>query len=108
MKKVLLMLALSCWGWSCTASAETFENIGVIAEVTLGSNLIKVDSELFYLPSSVVVEGGKEAILTVQPGYLVGFSGRLARPHARIDSLFVYPESIQQAEENLRLLNEAQ
>lgn len=102
MKKRIYSLALSTGLFLAVAQAATFEEVGVIESIDMGRNLIKVNNQFYHLPSSVRLNNGGEAMLRVQPGYLVGFSGE----QKRISSLYIYPESEAEAEENLRLLKE--
>lgn len=104
MKKRIYSLALSTGLFLAVAQAATFEEIGVIESIDMGRNLIKVNDQFYHLPSSVRLNNGGEAMLRVQPGYLVGFSGE----QKSISSLYIYPESEAEAEENMRDFNEQQ
>lgn len=103
MKNILLSVAVALSAASFTASAEvnTFEDIGTVQSVQLGNNVIGVNDTFYSLPNSVEVDG-TAAILKLKPGYLVGFSGTLATPYHRIDSLYLYPESVIEVEQNLK------
>lgn len=103
MKKILLSVAvaLSAASFTVTAQANTFEEIGTVQSVQLGNNVIGVNDTFYSLPNSVEVDG-TAAILKLKPGYLVGFSGTLSTPYNRIDSLYLYPESVREVEQNLK------
>jgi len=102
MKKILLSVAVALSAASFTASAQanTFEDIGTVQSVQLGNNIIGVNDTFYSLPNSVDVDG-VAAILKLKPGYLVGFSGTLGTPYNRIDSLYLYPESVREVEGNI-------
>lgn len=103
MKNILLSVAvaLSAASFTFTANAQvkTFEDIGTVQSVQLGANVIDVNDVFYSLPHSVQIEG-TAAILKLKPDYLVGFSGILATPYNRIDSLYLYPESVIEVEQN--------
>lgn len=103
MKKILLSVAvaLSAVSFTATAQVNTFEEIGTVQSVELGTNLIGVNDVFYSLPNSVQVDGAG-AILKLKPGYLVGFSGTAGAPYKRIDSLYLYPESVIEVEQNLK------
>lgn len=103
MKKILLSVAvaLSAACFIVSAQANTFEDIGTVQSVELGNNVIGVNDTFYSLPNNVEVDG-VAAILKLKPGYLVGFSGVLATPYNRIDSLYLYPESVIEVERNLK------
>lgn len=106
MKRVLFFLLL-CSGLNMAAAeVTTFEEAGMVENIDLGQNLIRVNEHNFYLPSSVHLHDGKVAIFQLKPGYVVSFDGDLARPYNRINSLYIHTLSIQEAEENFRMLNE--
>ena len=108
MKKILLSVAVALSAASFIASAEvnTFEDIGTVQSVQLGTNLIGVNDTFYKLPNAVQVDGAS-AILKLKPGYLVGFSGTREAPYNKIDSLFLYPESVIEVEQNLKNNTEA-
>ena len=103
MKRFLLSVAVALSAASFTASAEvnTFEDIGTVQSVQLGNNVIGVNDTFYSLPNSVDIDG-TAAILKLKPGYLVGFSGTIGTPYNRIDSLYLYPESVREVEQNLK------
>lgn len=103
MKKILLSIVVALSAASFTASAEvnTFEDIGTVQSVQLGTNLIGVNDTFYKLPNAVQVDGAS-AILQLKPGYLVGFSGTRETPYNLIDSLYLYPESVIEVEQNLK------
>ncbi len=103
MKKILLSVAVALSAASFMASAQvnTFEDIGPVQSVQLGNNLIGVNDTFYKLPNTVQVEGAA-AILKLKPGYLIGFSGTREAPYNRIDSLYLYPESVIEVEQNLK------
>ncbi|QEY59449.1 hypothetical protein FXF61_09890 [Pseudomonas sp. C27(2019)] len=103
MRNILLfvVVALSAASFTVSAQVNTFEDIGAVQSVQLGNNVIVVNDTSYHLPNTVQVEGAA-AILKLKPGYLVGFSGTLAAPYNRIDSLYLYPESVIEAEQNLK------
>tara|TARA_R110000751_G_scaffold57786_3_gene122445 strand:- start:1379 stop:1660 length:282 start_codon:yes stop_codon:yes gene_type:complete len=86
--------------FSTCLSAEVFEGNGVIEEVDTIQNLITIGEERYRLPNSTFFEGSP-AVMQLQPGYQVGFSGETGVPHSVITSMFIYPESIQQAQTGL-------
>jgi|SRR5690554_2320411 len=108
MRRILVLLALSISPLVATAEVSTFEEIGMIEDVSAGKNLIRVNGAQYYLPSSVQLYDGGVAILKVMPGYVISFSGDLATPFNKIRDLYIHPESIQQAEENMHDFNEQQ
>ena len=108
MRKILALLALSISPLVATAEVNTFEEAGMIEDVNAGKNLITVNETLYYLPASVQLYDGGAAILKVRPGYVISFSGDLATPFNKIRDLYIHPESIQQAEENMHDFNEQQ
>ena len=103
MKNILfsVAVALSATSFIANAQVDTFEDVGTIQSVQLGTNVIGVNDTFYSLPNSVEVEG-VSAILKLKPGYLVGFSGTLSMPYNRIDSLYLYPESVIEVEQNLK------
>lgn len=103
MRNILLFIVVALSAASFTASAQvnTFEDIGTVQSVQLGNNVIVVNDTSYHLPNTVQVEGAA-AILKLKPGYLVGFSGTLATPYNSIDSLYLYPESVIETEQNLK------
>lgn len=103
MKNILFFVAVALSAASFTAStqANTFEDIGTVQSVQLGNNVIGVNDTFYHLPNTVQVDGAS-AILKLKPGYLVGFSGTLAAPYNRIDSMYLYPESVIEVEQNLK------
>lgn len=103
MKKILfsVAVALSAASFIANAQVDTFENVGTVQSVQLGNNVIGVNDTFYSLPNSVEVDGAA-AILKLKPGYLVGFSGTLATPYNRIDSLYLYPDSVEEVERNLK------
>ena len=103
MKKILLSVAVVLSAASFTASAQvnTFEDIGPVQSVQLGNNVIGVNDTFYKLPNTVQI-GGASAILKLKPGHLVGFSGTVATPYNRIDSLYLYPKSVLEVEQNLK------
>lgn len=108
MKSFLIGLALLLGFSIARAETTTFEQAGMIEMVNTKKNLIRVYGQDYYLPSTVRVENGVEAILSVKPGYVVSFNGELAKPHDRIAEIYVHPSSVFQAEENMRYFNEHQ
>lgn len=103
MKKILfsVAVALSAASFIANAQVDTFENVGTVQSVQLGNNVIGVNDTFYSLPNSVEVDGAA-AILKLKQGYLVGFSGTLATPYNRIDSLYLYPDSVEEVERNLK------
>lgn len=103
MKKILLSVAVALSAASFMASAQvnTFEDIGTVQSVQLGNNVIGVNDTFYSLPNSVQDEG-VAVILKLKPGHLVGFSGTVATPYNRIDSLYLYPKSVLEVEQNLK------
>ncbi len=103
MKRFLLSVAvaLSAASFTVTAQANTFEEIGTVQSVELGTNLIGVNDTFYKLPNAVQADGAS-AILQLKPGYLVGFSGTRETPYNLIDSLYLYPESVLEVEQNLK------
>ncbi|WP_312929347.1 PilY2 family type 4a fimbrial biogenesis protein [Stutzerimonas nitrititolerans] len=84
-----------------TTNAATFEAVGTIGDVQLGRNLIVVDEITYSLPNQTAING-TPAILQLEPGYLIGFSGTEASPYPIIDSLYLYPESVHNVEQRVR------
>ncbi|EXF46422.1 type 4 fimbrial biogenesis protein PilY2 [Pseudomonas sp. BAY1663] len=80
------------------AHSATFEASGTISDVQLGNNLIVVEKTTYSLPNKTALNG-TPAILQLQPGYLIGFSGTEASPHSIIDSIYLYPESVRSAKQ---------
>ena len=103
MKNILLSVAvaLSVASFTVSAQVNTFEEIGTVQSVQLGTNLIGVNDTFYKLPNAVQVDGAS-AILQLKPGYLVGFSGTRESPYNLIDSLYLYPESVIEVEQNLK------
>lgn len=103
MKAILLsvVMVLSTASFIASAQVNTFEEVGIVQSVQLGNNVIAVNDALYHLPNSVLLNG-TAAILTLKPGYLVAFSGTLATPYKQIDTLYLYPESVIEAEQNLQ------
>ncbi len=103
MKKILLSVAVALSAASFLASAEvnTFEDIGTVQSVQLGNNVIGVNDTFYSLPNSVQVDGAS-AILKLKPGYLIGFSGTRGTPYNLIDSLYLYPKSVREVDQNLK------
>lgn len=103
MKRFLLSVAVafSAASFTVTAQANTFEEIGTVQSVELGTNLIGVNDTFYKLPNAVQADGAS-AILQLKPGYLVGFSGTRKTPYNLIDSLYLYPESVIEVEQNLK------
>lgn len=103
MKNILLSVAvaLSVASFTVSAQVNTFEEIGTVQSVQLGTNLIGVNDTFYKLPNAVQVDGAS-AILQLKPGYLVGFSGTRETPYNLIDSLYLYPESVLEVEQNLK------
>lgn len=103
MKKVLLsvLVALSAASFTASAEVNTFEDIGTVQSVQLGTNVIGVNDTFYSLPNSVQ-DDGASAILKLKPGYLIGFSGTRGTPYNLIDSLYLYPESVIEVEQNLK------
>lgn len=108
MRKILALLALSISPLVATAEVNTFEEAGMIEDVNAGKNLITVNETLYYLPASVQLYDGGAAILKVRPGYVVSFNGVLASPYNRISELYIHPDSVLVAEENMYDFNEQQ
>lgn len=73
--------------------AQNFEGVGEISEVRLGENLIEVNEQLYSLPMSTLLDG-RAAIVQLQPGYQIGFSGAVGSPYSVIKSVYLYPESV--------------
>lgn len=94
-------LALSAISFVVNAEVSSFEDLGVVQSVQLGNNLIGVNDLFYSLPNNVVIDEGA-AILALKPGYLIGFSGSRTAPYNRIDSLYLFPESVINAEQNLK------
>ncbi|HAB91137.1 PilY2 family type 4a fimbrial biogenesis protein [Denitrificimonas caeni] len=107
MKKILLSVAVVLSAASFTASAQvnTFEDIGIVQSVQLGKNVINVNETLYSLPNTVQIED-VSAILKLKPGYLVGFSGIVGTPYNRINSLYLYPQSVTEVEQNLKNISD--
>lgn len=103
MKTILLsvVMALSAASFMASAQANTFEEVGIVQSVQLGTNVISVNDVFYYLPNSVLMDD-TAAIFKLKPGYLIGFSGVVASPYNQIDSLYLYPESVIEAEQNLQ------
>ena len=103
MKKFMfsVAVALSAASFMASAQVNTFEDIGSIQSVQLGNNVIGINDTFYSLPNSVQIDG-VAAILKLKPGYLMGFSGTLAAPYNRIESLYVYPDSVKEVERNLK------
>lgn len=101
MKRAMFVLALCAGSWMSGVAAEAFEGIGAVEAVNLGQNIVRINSESFYLPSSVTLQDGRPAILHIQPGQLVGFDGDLARPYGRISGIHIYPVSADGVESGL-------
>lgn len=103
MKKILfsVAVALSAASFMANAQVDTFEDVGTVQSVQLGNNVIGVNDTFYSLPNSVEIDGAA-AILKLKPGYLVGFSGALATPYNRIESLYLYPDSVEEIERNLK------
>lgn len=102
MKKILLsfMVALNAMSFTVSAQANTFEDIGTVQSVQLGSNIVSINDIFYSLPNRVQLDGAA-AILKLKPGYLVGFSGSLAAPNNIIESLYIYPDSVREVEQGL-------
>ena len=105
MKNILLSVAvaLSAASFMANAQVNTFEDIGTVQSVQLGTNLIGVNDTFYKLPNAVQVDGAS-AILQLKPGYLVGFSGTGETPYNLIDSLYLYLESVLEVETNSRTI----
>ncbi len=84
-----------------SAEVNSFEDLGVVQSVQLGNNLIGVNDMFYSLPNNVLIDDSA-AILVLKSGYLVGFSGSRATPYNRIDSLHLFPDSVINAEQNLK------
>ena len=96
-----VVVALGATSFAVNAQVDTFEDAGIVQSVQLGANVIGVNDKFYSLPNSVEDEG-VSVILKLKPGYLVGFSGTLSMPYNRIDSLYLYPESVIEVEQNLK------
>jgi len=108
MKKLFLSLAVALSATSSITHAEatTFEDVGTVQNVQILERVIRVNDTFYSLPSDIVIDG-EAAIVKLKPGYLVGFSGSLAKPYNRIESLYLYPDSAIEVEQKLKneLLN---
>lgn len=75
------------------ASAQGFEGVGEVDEILVGESLVEVNEQWYSLPMSTLLEG-RAAIVQLQPGYQIGFSGSTGSPYSVIKSVYLYPESV--------------
>lgn len=99
MKKILLIIGLLVGFATVTANAQvnTFEEMGTVQSVQIASSVVGVNDMFFVLPSSIQLDG-EPAILKLEPGHLIGFSGTVSTPYNRIEALVLYP-SVEPIEE---------
>ncbi|MET1081107.1 MAG: PilY2 family type 4a fimbrial biogenesis protein [Pseudomonas sp.] len=85
---------------SNAGAAGTFEGAGKVTSVDVGKNLVLLEEQLYSLPNTTALNG-TPVIYQLRPGSQIGFSGRVAAPYFVIDSVYIYPEQLQQPHESL-------
>lgn len=85
----ILVLVLTCTFGSFVLAASTFENNGIIIEVRMGSNEIVIDEQIYHLPNTVTIDN-ISAILILEPGDFVSFSGITGASNYIIENIHRY------------------